>query len=122
MSGGLGYHLIKTEGAKLTGRFGAGTSREFGGPNDKWVPEAILGMDYEHKLTRRQKLSGSFDYFPDWGDFMDYRLVTQASWELLLDEETNLSLKVGLIDRYDSTSEGRKPNDLDYFLTLLWKW
>ena len=42
--------------------------------------------------------------------------------ELLLDEATNLSLKVGLLDRYDSTPGiGLQENDVDYFITLLWK-
>lgn len=121
MNAGLGYNFIRTDTRKLTGRFGAGASREFGGTNEDWIPEAVFGADYEHKLSKRQKLSITSDYYPSWEDFRDYRLVTQASWELLLDEETNLSLKVGLLDRYDSTPQGLQPNDLDYFITLLWK-
>ena len=121
INGGLGYDFIRSDTKKLTGRFGAGTSREFGGLNEDWVPEAVFGADYEHKLSRRQKLSITTDYYPSWEDFNDYRLVTQASWEWLLEEETNLSLKVGLLDRYDSTPLGLKPNDVDYFITLLWK-
>ena len=38
---------------------------------------------------------------------------------LLFDQ--NLSFKLSVIDRYDSTPDGRKPNDLDYALLLLWK-
>jgi putative salt-induced outer membrane protein YdiY len=121
INGGLGYDLISTDTRTLTGRFGAGASREFGSADDQWVPEAVFGADYTHKLTDRQRLSITSDYYPAWEDFKDYRLVTQASWELLLDEETNLSLKVGLLERYDSTPQGRKANDVDYFITLLWK-
>lgn len=121
INGGLGYDIIDTETRKLTGRFGAGASREFGGVDEDWVPEAVFGGDYTHKLSKRQKLTLTTDYYPTWEDFKDYRLVTQASWELLLDEETNLSLKVGLLDRYDSTPQGLKANDVDYFITLLWK-
>ena len=29
-------------------------------------------------------------------------------------------MKVSILDRYDSYADGRKPNDLDYTLTLLW--
>lgn len=118
---GLGHHVIKTEMTTLTGRLGAGTSREFGGPDDSWVPEANAGFDFEKQLSARQKLKLTSDYYPSWEDFQDYRLVTNAHWEILLDEETNLSLKVGAVNRYDSTPNGLEPNDIDYFVTLLWK-
>ncbi|MCA9148982.1 MAG: DUF481 domain-containing protein [Planctomycetales bacterium] len=120
-SGGLGHHFIKTDITTLTGRWGAGVSREFGGPDNAWIPEANLGGDFEKTLTKRQKVKLTTDYYPTWEDFHDYRLVTNAHWEILLDEETNLSLKVGLVDRYDSTPNGRKPNDVTYFATLIWK-
>jgi hypothetical protein len=32
-----------------------------------------------------------------------------------------LSLKTGVVDRYDSTPNGRLPNDITYFVTLMWK-
>lgn len=121
INGGVGYDILDGDCHKLTGRFGGGTSREFGGSDDDWVPEAVFGMDYEHELTEKQKVSVTSDYYPSWENFSDYRLVTQASWELILDEESNLSLKLGLLDRYDSTPMGRKANDVDYFVTLLWK-
>ena len=38
----------------------------------------------------------------------------------VLDEANNLSLKLGVIDRYDSTPSGAKYNDIDYSLLLLW--
>lgn len=121
MNSGLGYRFINRETTKLTGRMGAGVSREFGGPDDSWTPEAVLGMEYEHKISKRQKFKIKMDYMPDWGDFASYRLWTDAGWELVIDEEANLSLKIGLVDRYDSTPNGRRPNDLDYSILLLWK-
>ena len=121
LSTGVGYAFIDRDTRQLAGRFGSGASREFGGGDETWVPEAVFGADYEHKLSKRQKLSANVDYFPAWEDFADFRVVSKASWELLLDEETNLNLKIGLIDRYDSTPFGLRPNDVDYFVTLLWK-
>ncbi len=117
----MGYAFIKRDTRQLAGRFGSGASREFGGGDETWVPEAVFGTDYEHKLSKRQKLSANVDYFPAWEDFTDYRIVSKASWELSLDEETHLSLKIGMIDRYDSTPFGLDPNDVDYFVTLMWK-
>lgn len=121
LNGGLGYRFLDNETTKLKGRLGAGWSREIGGVSDEFVPEAVLGGDFEHQLSKRQKLSFTADYFPDWSDFADYRIVSNASWELLLDEAAHLSLKLSVIDRYDSTPDGLQPNDLNYALLLLWK-
>ena len=118
---GLGFRFIDNDCIPLATRFGAGVSHEIGGPDDRYVPEVVYGLDYEHQLTERQKLTATADYFPEWGDFRNYRLVTDVGWEVLLDEASNLTLKIGVIDRYDSTPNGRKPNDFDYSVLLLWK-
>jgi len=118
---GLGYQFIDSENTKLKGRYGAGTSREIGGPNDRWVPELVYGADFKRQLTKRQKLELTVDYFPEWGNFNNYRLVTIFGWEVLLDEAHNLNLKLSINDRYDSTPNGRRPNDINYALLLLWK-
>ena len=120
-SGGVGYRLIDGEATTLTGRVGSGVSHEIGGPNDEYVPEADFGLDFEHQLTRRQKIVAKTDYFPEWGEYEDFRLQTDVGWEILLDEEANLSLKLALTDRYDSTPEGRVANDINYSLLMLWK-
>jgi putative salt-induced outer membrane protein YdiY len=121
LSSGLGYDIIKADHTKLTGRFGAGGAREFGSSREEWVAEAVFGADFEHKFSDKQKIVFTSDYYPAWEEFSNYRLVTTGSWELLLDQATNLSLKIGFLDRYDSTSMGRQPNDIDYYVTLLWK-
>ena len=59
------------------------------------------------------KLIAKIDYFPEWADFSNYRLVSDVAWEYLLDEDGNLSLKLGANDRYDSTPNGREANDVD---------
>ena len=66
------------------------------------------------------KLTASADYFPDVTQFTDFRLNSQANWQVLLDEALNVSLKFGVLDRYDSTSGDAEPNDLDYSATVLW--
>ncbi|MEM6689313.1 MAG: DUF481 domain-containing protein [Planctomycetota bacterium] len=121
LNGGAGYHWIKSDSTSLITRFGAGTSREFGGPNEDWVPEAVFGVEAERQLTARQKLKAKIDYFPAWTDFGNYRLVFDGSWEILLDGSENLSLKLAVTDRYDSTPEGALPNDIYYSLLLLYK-
>ena len=121
LNSGVGYHWIRTDRTTFVSRFGAGASKEIGAPDDGWTPEAVFGLDGEHRINKYHKLIGKFDYFPAWDDFSDYRLVTDMGWEILLDDDNNLSLKLAATDRYDSTPQGAKPNDLYYSLLLLLK-
>lgn len=121
MDTGLGYALIKNDFTSLTARFGPSVSHEFRGPTTDWVPELAYGLQLEHKLNELQKLMFQIDYFPSLLEFKDYRMNTQASWEIVLDKVNNLSLKLSAISRYDSTpDDGQGPDDLDYAATLLW--
>ncbi len=119
--GGLGYKWIKTDRTSLASRLGAGFSREVGGFDDQFVPEMNLGLDFEHKLTDRQKFTATIDVFPDISAWSDYRATAKAAWECLIDPVHNLSLQIGILDRYDSTPGDAKANDLDYFGLLVWK-
>jgi len=121
LNGGLGYHWFRTDDTTLVTRFGAGASREIGAPIDEWTPEAVFGIEGERQLTNRQKIKAKIDYFPAWEDFTDYRLVSDVSWEILLDGSENLSLKLAATDRYDSTPQGAERNDVYYSLLLLYK-
>jgi len=121
LNAGVGYRLIKSEATTLTGRFGSGASRKFGGEENAWAPEAMFGADFEHRISDRQKFRATIEYYPEWGDFSLYRIRTDAGWEALLDERTNMSLKLGVIDRYDTRDSGAEANALDYTLLLLWK-
>ena len=121
LNGGLGYYFLRNDDATLATRFGAGASKEIGAPDDDWKPEAVFGAEAEYQLNRYNKMKGKVDYFPAWEDFSDYRLVADAAWEILLDDTDNLSLKLAVTDRYDSTPQGAKPNDIYYSLLLLIK-
>ena len=121
VNSGLAYKLIRTKAMTTGVRFGVGTSREFGGPDDRWVPELLFGFDHEHQINKRNKVGIKFDYYPEWSDFENYRIVMDASWEYLFDEAGNLSIKLSALDRYDSTPNGAKPNDINYALLLMYK-
>ena len=117
---GVSWEFAKSDFYSLKGRFGAGFSREIGGPQDKVIPENSYGFNYEQQLTKRQKLNATVDYFPDMRNYGDFRLNSKANWSILLDEESNMSLKIGISDRYDSTPHNRDANDMDYSVLLLW--
>ncbi len=119
---GVGYRWLKNENTTFITRLGAGFSHEYGGPEDgQYVPEAVFGLQLEHQISKRQRIVGVVEYAPDIGDFQNYRIRTQAAWDLLLDMERNLSLRVGVLERYNSIPNGARPNDLDYALMLMWK-
>jgi len=118
---GAAVMLKETKNSTLKGRLGAGTSKEFGSLDDEWKPEGLAGLKCEHKLNDRQKLTAKVDYYPDIGDASSFRLNAKANWEVLIDEEADLSFKIGAYNRYDSTpSPGDQPNDIDYWLSLHW--
>jgi len=117
---GVGYQLFDTKTIDLIGRFGGGTSREFGGPDNQWAAEALMGLEYEHSISDLQRFSAKVDYYPEWEQFDNYRIVADIGWEIDLDRPKNLSLKFSVVDRYDSTPNGVQPNELNYAALLIW--
>jgi Protein of unknown function, DUF481 len=118
---GVGYRFVNEPGLDLIGRFGGGASREVGGPDDRWVPESLIGFEYSQQLSASQKFYGKLDYYPEWEDIGEYRLVADTGWEIVLVQPSNLSLKFSATDRYDSTSNGADPHLLNYSVLLLLK-
>jgi hypothetical protein len=117
---GLGFEWFKTDAARLLTRLGASGSHEIGGVNDQYTPEISSGVEWKHKLSDRQKIFAQVDYFPNVTRLEDFRLNTRADWEIIVSKRWGLSLKTSVIDRYDSTPEGARPNDLNYSLLMLW--
>jgi putative salt-induced outer membrane protein YdiY len=118
---GVGYRFVHDPDLGLIGRLGAGASREFGGPDDRWVPESLVGFEYSQKFASTQKLYAKLDYFPEWDQVGEYRIVADAGWEIELIQPSNLSLKIAANDRYDSTSNGADPHLVNYSVLLLLK-
>lgn len=120
LNSGIGYQFIDNEKIDLLGRIGVGTTREFGNVDPTWEPQSLFGFDYTHQLTKLQKLVAKTDYMPEWQDYRDYRVVSDVGWQIDLDRPKNVSLKLSLVNRYDSTPDGAAPNNLDYAVLLIW--
>lgn len=120
--GGVGYEFIDTSETFLLGRVGAGITREFGGEDNDIMPEGLLGLDFRHALTERQQINATAEFLPDLEDIGAYRAIGRASYDILIDPEANLKLKLGVEDRYDSDpGDGFKRNDFDYFALIAWE-
>ncbi len=121
IGGGVAYKFIMNEKTDLLGRAGVGASMEFGGPNDgEPNPELIFGLDLTHKLNDTQRLVASAELFPSLRDTGEYRAVLRAAWEMRVDAERRMSLRIGAENRYNSMTEDSRKNDLEYFASLVW--
>ncbi|HEY3394881.1 MAG TPA: DUF481 domain-containing protein, partial [Lacipirellulaceae bacterium] len=78
---GVGYRFVHEPGLDFIGRLGGGASREIGGPDDRWVPESLVGLEYSQNLSATQKFYGKVDYYPEWEEIGEYRLVADTGWE-----------------------------------------
>lgn len=122
---GAGYTWLETDATLFKTRAGAGAVREMstrrGGPPDRWVPEAVFGFDFNHRFTDRQNFLSALDFYPSLDRFGQYRLRARAAYEIVIDPEHALALRLGIQERYD-THPGTGPrNALNYFVTLLYK-
>ncbi|MBA2114349.1 DUF481 domain-containing protein [Bremerella alba] len=118
-NGGVSYKPYKTDATDWTLSVGSGFSQEYGSPQKGIIPEATLGSELNHQLTEKQSFQLKFEFFPAFEADQGYRSVTDASYTIALDH--GLSLKISAEDRYDSTPNDRKRNDLDYACLLIWQ-
>lgn len=119
---GVGYDFISNDMLQLIGRAGVGASREWGSDNTDVVPEGFLGLDLRWAIDERQSFVATVEYYPSFEDTRDFRARFIAAYEVQLDDTGHLYLKAGIEDRYDEVvDQGIDRNDIDYFLTLSYK-
>ncbi|MFK7759398.1 MAG: YdiY family protein [Phycisphaerales bacterium] len=120
---GVGYEFINNDKTTLIGRAGLGGSYEAGSnANEEFVPEGLLGLDWSHQLSTNTKLTASTTYYPSFDDFGEFRWNSGAGIEVLIDDETGMTLNAGVEHRHDSEpGMGIRPNDVDYYLGVGWK-
>lgn len=119
---GPSYTFIKDDKTTLRMRAGAGLTKEYGGSRNEIIPEALVGLDFTHKLDDRQSIFFSAEWLPSLSDWPDYRVNAKAGYEVVVDPSTNMFLKLGVNDRYNSNpGDGFKKNDVEYFVLLGWE-
>src|SRR5712671_3969634 len=91
MNLGVGYRFVHSPELDLMTRVGTGVEREFGGENNEWVPESLVGFEYSQRVTKTQKFYGKVEYFPQWHQVGEYRAVGDVGWEIELVQPSNLS-------------------------------
>jgi len=118
---GAGYHVIKTDNAKLGLELGAAyIEEELGdGTSDDNI-SARLAARHDQALSEHSKFWLSAEYLPNVDDTDDYLLNGEAGLEAALN--SSLSLRAVVQDRYDSmVPEGREENDVAVISSLVYK-
>ncbi len=120
---GVGYEFINNDKTTLIGRVGLGGSYEAGKDADeKFVPEGVLGLDWTHQLSTNTKLAAGTTYYPSFDDFGEFRWNNRAGIEVIIDQEIGMTMNAGIEHRHDSTPGiGIKPNDINYYMGVGWK-
>jgi hypothetical protein len=116
------YPLVKNEDTTFLGRLGGRYSQVHPGLSDEQrISEVLLGCQFEHRLSRRNKVVSAVEYVRDPADLGSHRVRTQAAWEVLLDPEENLSLRTGVLESSNYAPNGEQAKSLNYNLNLIWK-
>ena len=122
---GLSYLWLKDSTTLFKTRLGFGVVREVdtvaGGSPDRWVPEAVIGDDFNYRFTDRQGFVSGMDIYPNLSQLGQFRVRARAGYEILIDPTHGLVLRLGIQERYDSSPGDAKRNDFSYFTSLMLK-
>lgn len=110
--GGLGYRFFREAPFVLTGKVGAGATREFGGINETRA-ELYVELAGKWDITEFQSLEASCWVAPEFEDFSDYLLLSRLEWSVKIDPTLGMSFLGGLRYQYQSNvPAGDNPDDL----------
>ena len=84
---GLGYNWWNARACLLSSRFGAGASREFGGPMTTGLRKPLFGGTYEHQLNPRNKMGRKVRLLPSPGRLRKLSNDYRSSLGIPLSEE-----------------------------------
>ena len=119
LSAGVGTQFIKKDTWSLIGRTGLGISKEFGGENDDWTPEALFGIESLWTMSKHHSIEFKNSLYPNLSELGEFRNLTELNWKIGLADINNMNLKVGLVNDYDSLADGdSQENDFKYRLLL----
>jgi len=116
---GLGYLFIDEEDITLRGRVGFGGAYEFGSDDERFIPEALVGYDYENQLDERSRITSTGNLFLDLEEGDEFRSYWDLAYEIDMTDEGDWTLRVGVDHQYDSDSDVR-PWDLGYYAALVY--
>ena len=114
---GIGFEILKKvdgdEKFIVSTRLGSGFRKEFNSDNDDVIPEGLIGIGVDWTISSRQAFTAESTWYPDYEDTSNYRLVSDANWNVKLNMKNNLIFSIGFHHEYNSVvDDGVKKADL----------
>ena len=99
----------------LRARVGPGFRKEFSGDYDDWAVEALLGGTWDIAFLKGVTLKGNAQFFPDLGDFSQYRITANTNFMVALESLEGVSVGLGLRFQFQS----QVPEDEENYLLVI---
>lgn len=117
---GLSFDLLKDNDLTIVARTGFGGTREFGSSMTDPRAEFWPSLDVSYTIDERSKLGTSISSAVNVEDVDASRADIKAWYEVIIDPEHAISLKIGIEDRYEyAPAIGRESNQLEYYAALV---
>ncbi|MEL7484001.1 MAG: DUF481 domain-containing protein [Planctomycetota bacterium] len=121
LSSGANYQAFKDDETDILFRLGGSARREFNSPNDDIVPEGAFFLNATHRISDTQRVRLQVDYLPEIEQPSRYRINTRANWDIDINPEAGLGLRLAINNRYDARPSRRpERNDFDMSVFLIW--
>lgn len=121
LTGGLGYFLIREDTQQLKPRAGVGYQVEaFSDSSNNEQGLVTLGYDYLVEVGNLLTFTHKLTYFPTFTDPVgDYRLDSDAAFELPISESRQWRVRLGVRNQYDSVPQpGNEKLDTNYSVSI----
>ncbi len=117
---GAGYDFINTDQLTTSGRLGIGGTQTWGGEEEGFSPELLIGAEAGWRISEIQSVSVSNTLYPSLEETGEFRNITRFDWAWKLsDLYKGVALKLGMINEYESeVAQDAKHNDFKYNLSL----
>lgn len=114
-SAGAGYDILRADDYSLSFELGAGVARTEGSENE-WKPEGLAGLRGVWRPFEGHEAGFDITYYPNLANLPEFRLLSNAYYQIAISPIEGLSLRVGLKDEYDDAiiDSPRFPGDTAY--------
>ncbi len=118
--GGVGYEFLNTPDTLLIGRVSAGAGYQDTGRSEGVRPRARAGVEFRHNIAKGVTFTSSGEITPELDALGEFRSRVAGAFDIALNEDKSLRLRVGAEDRFDTAPGARESHDIDYFVTLVY--